>query len=147
MDRDDEKLKKARARKKRKVLSRVKKALIKAKELSGDDEFTDWENEFAGSLEEKLETFDSAFVDPEKGRPDEALSYRQAAKLKEIEDKAKGKAKKPWHRGSSFGVNKKPKKKYGVRSFVEDTSKIEVAPPPRPTGPPKLQVIKGGKDE
>jgi hypothetical protein len=151
MDRDEEKRRKARQRKKRKALSRVKKALIKAKELNGEEAFTDWENEFAGSLEDKLEVFDSAFVDPEKGRPDEALSYRQAAKLKEIEDKARGKAKKPWNRGGGFSGKKKSKKQpYSWKRQEEASEMPEEEPaldPPRPAGPPKLSVIPGGKKD
>lgn len=141
---DEEKRQKARQRKKRKALARLRKTLDKSKQLSTEDEFTDWENEFATSLEQRLETFDSAFIDPDKGRPDEALSYRQAAKLKQIEDKAKGKPRKPWNQSGGFGT-KKPKKKYGIRSLIAEKPEPETDPP-RPTGPPTLSVIKGGKD-
>ncbi|PHR56959.1 MAG: hypothetical protein COA47_12430 [Robiginitomaculum sp.] len=131
--------------KKRKALARLRRAQTKKDTLSEDNKFTEWEDEFVGGLEERLEKFDSAFVDLEKGRSDEALSYRQAYKLKEIEDKIKGKKRKPMNRGSGFG-NKTPKKKYGVRSYQPDEPDNEIEPtPPKAAGPPKLQVIKGGK--
>ncbi|MBL4617784.1 MAG: hypothetical protein JKY46_08810 [Robiginitomaculum sp.] len=150
---DDKKLERARLRKKRKALSRLRKALLKSKDLPQDNEFTEWENEFANGLEERLETFGSAFVDPDKGKPDEALSYLQAIKLKEIEDKAKGKNPKIWNRGGGFGKKKPAGKKYGVRSFIADDDTTEEPPeaisppPPKPKAmKPKLTIIKGGKE-
>ena len=53
---------------------------------------------FSAAWEERLNTFGSAFADPEKGALDEPLSRLQAAKLKELEDKAKGKEPRPWKR-------------------------------------------------
>jgi len=150
---DDKKRERARLRKKRKALSRLRKALEKAKDLPQDNEFTEWENEFANGLEQRLETFDSAFIDPDKGKPDEALSYLQAIKLKEIEDKAKGKKPKVWSRGGGFGRQKPAGKKYGVRSFVDDADSPEdppeaiKLPPSKPIiVKPKLTIIKGGKE-
>lgn len=67
-----------RARDKRKALSRIRKL------SDSDAEFSGWEGEFLGSLEERLETYDAAFRSPEKGAPDAALSHRQKQKLKEI---------------------------------------------------------------
>lgn len=55
---------------------------------------SDWEGEFLGSVAERVETYGRAFGDPEKGGPGSALSLLQAAKLKEIAAKAKGKARK-----------------------------------------------------
>lgn len=109
---DERKKKKALRR-----LERVRRALADA-EADGDTEaarearalLTEWEDEFLGSVEERLNTFGSAFNDPEKGLLDEPLSQLQAAKLKELEAKAKGKEIRPWMR-SSF----KPKEK-GARS-------------------------------
>ena len=49
-----------------------------------------WEGEFLGSVEERIQTFGRAFGDPEKGAAGQALSMRQAVKLKEIAIKAKG---------------------------------------------------------
>ncbi|AZU05194.1 hypothetical protein X907_2683 [Glycocaulis alkaliphilus] len=111
---DDRKKKKALRR-----LDRVRRALAEA-EADGDTEaaqearalLTEWEDEFLGSVEERLNTFGSAFTDPEKGSLDEPLSQLQAAKLKELEAKAKGKETRPWKR-SSF----KPKERAQRSSF------------------------------
>jgi hypothetical protein len=58
-------------------------------------ELSDWEGEFLGSVEDRIQTFGRAFGDPDKGAPGEALSLRQAVKLKEIAAKAKGEARAP----------------------------------------------------
>ena len=62
-------------------------------------DLSEWEGEFLGSVEERVETYGRAFGDPEKGGPGQALSAMQARKLKEITAKAKGEAPKPrWKR-------------------------------------------------
>ncbi len=58
-------------------------------------ELSDWEGEFLGSVEERVETYGRAFGDPEKGGPGQSLSVMQARKLKEIVAKAKGETPKP----------------------------------------------------
>ena len=54
-------------------------------------ELSEWEGEFLGSVEERVETYGRAFGDPEKGASGQALSTLQSIKLKEIAAKAKGK--------------------------------------------------------
>jgi hypothetical protein len=54
--------------------------------------YSNWEKTFLGEVEARLEKYGSAFSDLSKGRPDEALSNLQAAKLREIAAKAAGKA-------------------------------------------------------
>lgn len=51
---------------------------------------SDWEGEFLGSVEGRVEKYGRAFGDPEKGAPGTSLSIRQTVKLKEIAGKAKG---------------------------------------------------------
>ena len=51
---------------------------------------TDWEGEFLGSVEGRVQTFGRAFGDPEKGGAGQALSALQSVKLKEIAAKASG---------------------------------------------------------
>ena len=51
---------------------------------------SDWEDEFLGSVSDRLKTYGRAFADPEKGAPGAALSARQGVKLKEIVAKAAG---------------------------------------------------------
>ncbi len=54
-----------------------------------------WEDEFLGSVADRLKTYGRAFADPEKGAPGQALSAMQAVKLKEIAIKAGGEKPKP----------------------------------------------------
>lgn len=51
---------------------------------------SEWEGEFLGSVEERVQTYGRAFGDPEKGAPGAALSVMQNVKLKEIAGKASG---------------------------------------------------------
>ncbi len=79
---------------KRAALRALKKAR-KAAETAGV-KLSDWEGEFLGSVETRVEKYGRAFRDPEKGGPGASLSLRQAVKLKEIVGKASG--KKAWRR-------------------------------------------------
>ena len=123
-------------KKTKRVLRRLERAR-KAAEDAGtpDRELSEWEGEFLGSLEERLETFGSAFSDPEKGNTDDALSTRQALKLKEIEKKAKGKARKPMSRGKGFR-GKTPQRASRGRDIYEDIEpETPPAPPVQPASP------------
>ena len=64
---------------------------------------SDWEGEFLGSVEHRVQAFGRAFADPEKGAPGQALSALQSVKLKEISAKAKGKTKKKDAPSGHFG--------------------------------------------
>lgn len=75
-------------------------------------ELSEWEGEFLGSVEVRVEKYGRAFADPDKGAINGALSLRQGLKLKQITDKAKGKDDKP-ARKSGFG---KPKSGLKARS-------------------------------
>lgn len=77
-----------RKRAKRVALKALRKARLAA-ENSGVT-LSDWEGEFLGSVEGRLETYGRAFGDPEKGGPNASLSIRQAVKVKEIAAKANG---------------------------------------------------------
>jgi hypothetical protein len=57
-------------------------------------ELSEWEGEFLGSVEERVEKYGRAFGDLEKGAAGQALSALQGIKLKEIAAKASGKEKK-----------------------------------------------------
>jgi hypothetical protein len=72
------------------------KALRKAKKLADTSgvKLSDWEGEFLGSVEERLERYGRAFGDPEKGSLASSLSIRQTVKVKEIVAKASGKPRK-----------------------------------------------------
>lgn len=72
----------------RAALNALRRARRKA-ERSGVD-LSDWEGEFLGSVETRIQTYGRAFGDPEKGAPGQALSALQQRKLKEIAAKAAG---------------------------------------------------------
>ncbi len=83
-----------RAQAKRSALNALRRARRAA--LRSGVDLSDWEGEFLGSVEQRVETFGRAFADPDKGAPGQALSGRQGVKLKEITAKAQGKpARKP----------------------------------------------------
>jgi hypothetical protein len=77
-----------RAKAKRAALKALRKARLAA-EKSGV-KLSDWEGEFLGSVEGRLEAYGRAFGDPEKGPLASSLSIRQTVKVKEIATKAKG---------------------------------------------------------
>jgi hypothetical protein len=81
------------------ALKRAKRAADKA-----GVKLSEWEDEFIGSVSQRIETYGRAFADPEKGAPGQALSGNQAIKLKEIARKAKGE-KRRWPQRSGFGRN------------------------------------------
>ena len=78
-----------RARAKRAALKALRRTR-KAAETSSV-KLSDWEGDFLGSVESRVERYGRAFRDPEKGQPGVALSMLQSLKLKEIAGKAKGK--------------------------------------------------------
>ena len=77
------------------------RALDRAKRVAARAgvELSAWEDEFLGSVTERVKTYGRAFSDPEKGDPRAPLSMMQAVKLKEITAKAKGDKRPP--RGGS----------------------------------------------
>ena len=83
---DDRKREKERA--KRTALRALRRARAAA-EKSGV-KLSDWEGEFLGSVEGRVETYGRAFRDFEKGSSASSLSTLQAVKLREIAAKAKG---------------------------------------------------------
>lgn len=74
------------------ALRKIRRALARL-EKTENVELTDWEAEFMTSVEERLNTYGAAFHDSDKGNLDEALSYAQAHILRQIDKKARGKAK------------------------------------------------------
>lgn len=142
---DDKKTRRALRR-----LARAKRAAEDAD--SPDSKLSEWEGEFLDSVGERLEEFGSAFNDPDKGSPDEALSARQAVKLREIEKKAKGKGRKPMSRGNGF-KRKTPQRASRSRDIHDDVPETpentpehtpDTEPPQRPSGFVPT-VIEGGK--
>lgn len=79
-------------RKKRAALRKLRKAAELAEQGKGPP-LSDWERQFLEEVEERIEKYGSAFADPMKGDEGEALSALQRVKLKEIDKKARGKAR------------------------------------------------------
>jgi len=154
-------------RKKRAALRKLRKAAALAEQGLGP-ELSDWERQFLEEVEARIETYGSAFADPEKGADGEALSSLQQVKLKEIDKKARGKGK------SGFRSKARPVYTPRVRNIGADDgspSGAEVTPssPSRPPAPrlvtaaaplppphtpaaprlppPRFRVIEGGKSE
>lgn len=145
-------------KKTRKALRKLRRAKTRA-EAEGGPGLTDWEQEFVEGVEQRLETYGSAFNDPDKGALDEALSMRQTEIVKQIDKKARGKGLKR----SSFKP-KSPERRANMRDIHDDAPCEERAPPPasrprlvEPSAPPAntagrpavkspaLRVIDGGR--
>lgn len=150
---DDKSTHKALARIRR-AKAAVERAIAKAEDDNPDAaeaarvELTDWEDEFMSSIEERLNTFGSAYADPSLGAEGEALSTLQLAKLKEIEKKAKGKAPKGFSRGggSSFKNKGSGFKRKGPerRSRDRDINEDVIAPVEESAPDPVSELRKSG---
>ena len=125
-------------KKKRKALRKLRKAAELAERGEGPP-LSDWEQAFLEEVEERIETYGSAFADLQKGSKDEALSARQAGKLQEISRKARGK---------SGGFKRRPLPKSNAKQLDPDLKSVtesapqsisEMAKPKR--GRPQLRVI------
>lgn len=168
---------KAAERATRKALARIRRArdaVSRAIAESGDAdaaetaraELTDWEDEFMASVEARLNEYGSAFADPAKGAPGEALSRLQLVKLKEIEAKARGKPRGGFTQKRSSFRSKTPPTRARSRDIHDDVdapppAREDAGPPPVPSPPrspapapasakaarPVFKVIKGGKEE
>lgn len=123
-------------RKKRKALRKLRKAAMLAEQGLGPP-LSDWEQQFLEEVEERIETYGSAFADPEKGGRDEPLSTLQTIKLREIDKKARGKGK------SGFKTRKPTQKDW--KPSVRQIHEIEDEAPPRPEKPAKPKLVKASE--
>jgi hypothetical protein len=82
----------------------VLRALKKAERTAAREgvELSSWEGEFLTDVADRVKTYGRAFADPDKGDAGQALSQRQALKLRQITAKAKGESPFP-NRARSFG--------------------------------------------
>lgn len=120
-------------RKKHKALRRIRKAAMLAEQGLGPP-LSDWETQFLEEVEQRIETYGSAFHDPQKGAADEALSALQHVKLREIDKKARGKAKSGF--GSKGGFKRKSAPR--VRQIDEDMDSTPPSPTPPSRAKPEL---------
>lgn len=153
----------ARERRSRSALRKLQKAKADLEKLG---EITEWEEEFAGSVEERLEKFGSAFVDPMKGAPSDALSRLQKQVLSQMRKKARDKGRQSpdsdnkdadskgggnkYEKRGGFKPRSSFKNKTGftprVRQIEDEMFDEEPPTPPPIKGRPVFRVIKGGKD-
>ena len=126
-------------RKKRKALRKIRKAAMLAEQGLGPP-LSDWEKQFLEEVEARIETYGSAFHDPEKGAADEALSSLQHLKLREIDKKARGKAK------SGFGSKGGFKRKSSPRVRQIDDDLAEEPAPPEPSKPKLVRASDMAQD-
>lgn len=127
-----------------------------ARKLSEDGNLTDWEEEFAGSVSDRLDKFGSAFQDPEKGRPADALSFAQkkvvAALNKKVKDQkaTARKADKPGEERKRFKVRggfKNKNYRPRVRNIEDDLPDLDSEPfipevSASDPKPPFLRIVK-----
>ncbi len=99
-------------RKTRKALRKVRRALDASEAGGAGATLSEWEQEFAQSVEKRLTAYGSAFRDASKGRLEEPLSVRQAVKLTEIGRKARGRGgalkRKPMKRSGAIKRKARP---------------------------------------
>ena len=147
---EDKSTRKALARIRR-AKAAVERAIAKAESDDPDAaeaarvELTDWEDEFMASVEERLNTFGSAYADPSLGSEGEALSRLQLAKLKEIEKKAQGKAPKGFARGGGSSFKNKGsgfKRKGPERRSRDRDIHDDVIAPVEDTAPDPMAVLR-----
>jgi hypothetical protein len=82
----------------KRAIAALKRAADKAK--ATPEGLSDWETEFLTSLDTRLNTYGSAFCDPDKGQLSAPLSMRQGLKVRQIAKKGEAvsavvKPKKP----------------------------------------------------
>lgn len=133
LEAERERVKSAKS-KARKAKAAKRKVERLARELEKSGDITEWETEFTQSLSERLDKYDSAFRDPEKGGRGEALSYGQKAIVSQLKKKSKGGLKR-----SGFKPKAKQKFTPRVRQLDEDYNKdapLEDPQPPPAQEPP-----------
>ncbi len=129
-------------KKTKKALRKLRKAKSRAESTEGPG-LTDWEKEFFEGVEERLETYGSAFADPEKGNLYEALSARQTHIVREIDKKSRKKDAgmkrtgfKPKHCSKSKAPGYSPR----GRDIHDDMENETLITPPTRTDQPTLKV-------
>lgn len=127
-------------RKKRAALRKLRKAAELAEQGKGLP-LSDWERQFLEEVEERIEKYGSAFADPMKGDDGEALSALQQVKLKEIDKKARGKARKGFSQKAGGGRSRQRAALRNVRCracaslmMILRKTCVKRPPPRRPLG-------------
>ncbi len=121
--RERERFAKLKARSARNAVRKIERL---RQQLEASGKLTDWEDEFSESVAERLDKFGSAFQDPQKGRPADALSFAQKRVVSALKKKAKGQDEKSTFRSKGgFKSKAKPKFKPRVRHLEDDMVETE----------------------
>ena len=99
-----------------------------SRKLAEKGELTDWEEEFTESVTERLDKFGSAFHDPEKGRPADALSFAQKKVVSALNKKARDAKTDPdGGAGKAYKTRKplKARKGFSKKGFTPRVRQIE----------------------
>lgn len=99
LDKQRDKERKARERSARNAQRKLERL---HRTLKQKGEITDFEDEFAESVTERLDQFGSAFHDLEKGRPGDALSFAQKRVVASMNRKVKELKKRPVSDGKAI---------------------------------------------
>lgn len=131
-------------RKKTRVLRQLD-SLNQHIETECEDVLSDWEIEFVESLSERLQDYDSAFSDREKGSKDSPLSLLQGKKLKEIIKKIRDRDAQPPVGAvgvASLGLNKgEPIMAKSAQNVSNAAPKLRlISNPTPPSGEPQAYV-------
>ena len=134
IEKQRERERKARARSARNAQRKIERL---RRELSEAGEITEYEEEFAGSVTERLDKFGAAFANPELGRPGDALSGSQKRVVALMKKKAK-EAKRVAKAASETPAGEETDEAFSpvsARRPFEPTlaSEQETAPAPAPT--------------
>lgn len=138
-------------KKKRKAQRILRRVSERAKD--SPKPLTDWEKEFVQGVGERLETYGSAFRDPGKGRLEEALSVRQTHIMRQLDKKTRKPAAEETgdrpDKPKSGGLKRKSPLRASKSVRPREPEPADPDPPearpPRPSGPPVLRVVRGGK--
>ncbi|NNE57239.1 MAG: hypothetical protein HKN36_03940 [Hellea sp.] len=126
LEKQREKWAKAKARSARNAQRKIARL---SQKLSESGDLTDWEEEFAGSVSERLDKFGSAFQDPQLGRPADALSFSQKKVVAALKKKAKEKTGNPKAEDSQNAYKPrssfKPKGGFKNKNYKPNVRQIE----------------------
>ncbi len=149
MERDE----KARQKDRRTLLRRARSALRKLEkaesELARLGELSNWETEFIASVTERLDTYNSAFANPELGGRLEALSAKQKQVLAQMRRKIKDKSRQApsGHKDFSGPEPESESESACNPAFRTETRTPQEVRGPQPKATPKpfLRIIDGDK--
>lgn len=144
MKRGDPDTEKARLRKAKAALRKLRRIQDDIENNPDALELTDWEREFIDSVEDRINEFGSAFYDPEKGGIDEALSFLQKKIVSQLKQKAKGIERRGFGQRKGFGRKQGFTPNVRIDDVPDEASEDEPERPP--VGKPVLRIVRRDDD-